>query len=418
MRIHRHVDGSAHAPAGVIVTDVQTRAMLAAVRCLDAAGYRVAGVGPTPLAPGLWSRAVRERHVLADPLEDSRAFLDGLERLAVEGGQSLLMAGTDASLLAISQHRRRFEPHLALGLPAREAVERALDKRALDECARAAGLEQPPARICDDVEQALAAAAELGYPVLVKPLHAALERGGRIVRFASRLAGDVEALQAACAELGPCIVQQRLEGAMQAVAGVLGETELLGAVRFRYKRIWPPEAGSACFAETIPLPDGLADALAGIVAALGWRGLFQLELIERPGGGLAAVDLNPRAFGSLGIARAAGVPLTAIWARSTLGERAPVTRARVGVRFRWVDADLRHASWQLRRGRARAAAAALRPRPRVAHAYLRIADPAPALARTLELGLAFMRRSLDRRAGGVAPPPPGRQPTQRLPSKV
>jgi predicted ATP-grasp superfamily ATP-dependent carboligase len=156
--------------------------------------------------------------------------------------------------------------------------------------------------------------------------------------------------------------------------------------------MWYPEAGSVSFSQTIAPPDELRTRIVALLEDLKWEGLFEIELIERARGGWAAIDLNPRPHGSLALAIGAGANLPALWCAHVLGCDPVPTRARLGVRYRWEDADLRHALWQARRRNGREAAAVLRLHRGVVHAYFDPDDPGPMLARALFLTRASWRR--------------------------
>jgi predicted ATP-grasp superfamily ATP-dependent carboligase len=148
-----------------------------------------------------------------------------------------------------------------------------------------------------------------------------------------------------------------------------------------------------CFSETIPRPPGLVERVEALTTELGWEGMFELELMEHPNGSFGAIDFNPRAYGSLALAVAAGVPLPALWCSWVLGERVEPMQARPGVRYRWEDADLRYLRWQLWARDLDRALRVMRPHRGVVHAYFRFSDPAPSLARMIELArIAASRR--------------------------
>jgi predicted ATP-grasp superfamily ATP-dependent carboligase len=384
----------------VLATDAQERAVLAAIRCLRLGGFCITAAATSRAAPGLWSRAPVRRRLAPDPRADVGGFIDKLEVFLRERPHDLLLAGTDASLLAISRHRDRLAPHVRLGLPDHAVVERALDKTALAQGASAVGLTSPDERVVDGIDDARAAAAAFGYPVLLKPLHTVVERAGVVHRVASRVAFDEAHLREELASIGDAgIVQRRLEGSVISFGGVATDEGLLGYVVSRYERTWPPEGGNVAYSETIASPAGLVERVQALVARVGWTGLFELELIEQGEGRWSAIDLNPRAYGSLGLARAAGVPLAAMWCRWLLGERGKhVPPARVGVRYRWEDADLRHLAWGLGATSTRQAAFEVaRPRRDTTHAYFELRDPAPLLARALQVVRIAHGRSKDGR---------------------
>lgn len=376
----------------VLVTDAQERSVLAAIRCLHRAGVSVTAAATTATAPGLWSRCVTRRRVVPDPAHSVAEFVDELEAILTARTHHILLPGTDASLLAVSLHRERLEAHTRLGLPEHDVVERSLDKNVLASVAAQFGLGAPETRTCRCYDEALRAARAFGYPVFVKPLHTVVETGGVTRRWASRLIMDDAGVAAAVHAFGHCIVQRRVRGSVVSLGGVATANGLLGAVASRYIRTWPPVAGNVSFSETIPMPARLEEHVTALVAQLGWIGIFELELIHDLDGSFAAIDFNPRAYGSLRLADAAGVPLAALWCRSVLGEHPASAEARVGVRYRYDDADLRHVFLQLREGHPAAAIAVARPRRRVTHAFFAADDPLPIMARGLQLAQSSRHR--------------------------
>jgi predicted ATP-grasp superfamily ATP-dependent carboligase len=370
------------------------------VRCLSGDGYEVGGVAHDRMAPGFWSRAVAERRLAPDPRCEVGRFVAALETLVRSGRYDVLLPGTDAALLAVSRHRGRLAPHVRLGLAGEDVVERALDKAYLGREAALVGLAPPEGPVCTGAEEALSAARELGFPVIVKPVHTVVERAGAMIRSSSLLARDPDTVASAARALGRCIVQRRVDGRVISFAGVASGGRLLATAVSRYLRTWPPEAGNAAFSQTIPSPAGLAERVRELVARLGWEGMFELELIEQGDGRVAAIDFNPRIYGSLSLAVAAGVALPTIWCARLLGEPTAGSLQRDGARYRWEDGDVRHAAWRLRHGGLGSALAVLRPRRDVTHAYFRVRDPGPCLAR----GIQMARGSAG--AGGPRPSPP------------
>ena len=372
---------------GVLVTEGEHRGVLAACRALADAGCDVVVVSGRRPAAAHWSRACRTAISIADPGERPRAFLAELERVLEGGRTDLLIAGGERSLLPISGKRESLERHVAIGLPEHESVLRSLDKFALLDAARAAGLDPPESVACNDASDVEVALRRLRLPLVVKPRRSVAQSSGQLLQRSVRVVLAEVDLQPAIADVGlPAIVQSFERHARRlSTAGVMTDDGLLGFVAMEFIRTWPPEAGAVSFGETVSPPKGLEDRVAGLLASLGWRGLFELELLELEGGRYAAIDLNPRIFGWLGLAVAAGANLPRLWI-DWLGGRTPdrVT-PRIGVRFRWEEADMAHLLWQLRRVRLRQAAAVMRPKSRVVHAHFRARDPAPLVARALEL---------------------------------
>ncbi len=129
----------------------------------------------------------------------------------------------------------------------------------------------------------------------------------------SSLVGDDASLAALLPGYGtPCLIQRREDGAV-CFSGVAADGRLLAYGVSRYGRTWPPEGGAVSFAQTIPPPAGLARRVEDLLAALGWQGVFELELIQNRTG-FAAIDFNPRLFGSLELITRAGAPLAPLGA--------------------------------------------------------------------------------------------------------
>lgn len=376
----------------VFVTDSEERSSLGVLRGLARAGYRVVAIGSERFAPARWSRLRTAGHRLPAPGDDPERFVAGLAGLAGAEGCLTILPGSDAALVALSERREALAPAVRLGLPPHEDVLRVLDKRALFAQAPAAGLLAPETVPCDGADAAVAAAAAMGYPVVVKPWRSLVDSGGRLAHRPSRLAPDEDSVRGLIAGFGGRgLVQRVVRGNPVSCSGTLAGGELLGFAMSRYLRTWPPEGGNVAAAESVVPPDGVAGAVGRLVGGLGWQGIFELELMEDAGGGLTAIDLNPRAFGSISLPLAAGASLAALWCDWLGGHPPAPVVAAPGHRYRWEDGDARHLLRQARRGRLGAAAAVLRPRPGTVHAYFSARDPLPFLARALYLARRVFR---------------------------
>lgn len=365
---------------------------MAAIRCLHAAGYSVGATANTRLAPGRWSRDCSDTTEVPEASDDVDEFVSCIDGVARSGSYDLVVPGTDETLYALSLKRDRVEQRVTLGLPAHPVVERALDKSCLAEEAQRAGLPTPEGRVCAGLEDGLEAAREFGFPVLMKGVHAVQQADGGLVRHPTRLVADEAALRRAQGRFGACIIQRRQAGRLMSFSGVVTEQSMLGSVVARYHRTWPPDAGQASFLETIAPPGDLAARVGALVDGIGWRGLFQLQMIESEDGSIRAIDFNPRLFGSMTMARAAGAPLTALWCAWLLGSDPTPVTARAGVHYRMEDMDARHILRQLRGGDYLGAARAALPRRHTTHAYFEARDPLPVLVRGAELAQEHWRK--------------------------
>ena len=347
--------------ATVLVTDGgsgQGRSALAAVRALAKAQYR-----PIVTTSGRHSLAAASRwcaESIPAPPSGSPEYAEAVREVAMRAGALTVLAASDVALLAIEA-----------------PVGHLVDKMALAEGAAAAGLESPRSVACDNGDGVLAALAggTVSLPVVVKPV---------ISNEPARLVASAEDASSLAGKAGPFLVQPFIQGGMSAVAGVHVEGRMLAAVQQRYVRTWPVACGTSCAAVTVPVDEARLHAMSRVLGR--YEGIFQAQFA-----GNALIDVNPRVYGSLPLAVAAGVNLPAIWCGWLEGGPAPSPlRGRAGVRYRWIEGDIRHVASGLRSGQlgVREALAALIPHPGTAHSVEALTDPAPLLAR-----LRFARSS-------------------------
>jgi FAD-dependent urate hydroxylase len=395
----------------VLITDAQERSVLAACRCLGRHGYAVDAAASERPAATHWSRFCANRLRTSDPKAHPDEFVEELEQVVSAGDHDVLIAGTDASLLAISRGREHLEPHVNVGLPAPEIVERSLSKVALLDLAAEAGIPAPDTVVCSEPEAALEAARRFGYPVMLKSGEVVFERQGQLRRLGSAVVHDEPSLERLLPEYGDSWLVQRVEpGALLSFAGVMADGRLLTYAVSRYRRTWPPEAGSVAFSETVEPPAGLSDKVRALLEAIEWEGIFELELLERPGHPPAALDMNPRVYGSLALADEAGAALPMVWCDWLLRRRFAAKSARPGYRYRWDDAEIRRLGWLVRHGQVRAIPELIRPRPKTVRAHLWRSDPLPLAARLIALlrhrGMRLRKpRTLPRAAPAVIATP-------------
>ena len=206
----------------VLITDAQERSVLAACRSLGRHGYVVDATASERPAVTHWSRFCAKRLWTVDPKAHPAEFVAELSRIVGGEDYDVLIPGTDASLLAISRGREQVEPHVKLGLPAPEIVERSLSKVALLELAAQAGIPAPETAVCTEPDAVLEAARRFGYPVMLKSGDVVFERDGELRRLGSAVVHDEPSLRRLLREYGDSWLVQRVEpGALLSFAGVM-----------------------------------------------------------------------------------------------------------------------------------------------------------------------------------------------------
>ncbi|MER7368972.1 ATP-grasp domain-containing protein [Nonomuraea wenchangensis] len=362
----------------LIVETGFSRGALAAVRSLAAAGWEVGVGAPTGAGLASSSRFRRRRHLVPAAHEDRDAFLAAVRRAVRDHRYDVVFGAGEAEVLALSLLRDEvgaIVPHAG-----HRQVVRAIDKQELSEAAESVGF--LTARTLDP-----SALAGERPPLVVKSrLHAHPERPGAPPRIDTLVVPGAEAARRRVDEVrrlgGEPRVEEFHEGRLMAYSAVTasGGRVVCDCMQVA-SRIWPPGAGASCRAETVRVDAAISDRAARLLAALGWFGLAQLQFVVPEDGRPRLIDLNGRFYGSMALATAAGANLPAAWAALAVGHDVPPTRARPGVRYHWLEGDLRRAAVERRSGLLLDLAGTLRYAAGAVHSTLSLRDPGPALAR-------------------------------------
>jgi biotin carboxylase len=250
------------------------------------------------------SESMGDRAVVLSLRQPARAA-EQIAQLAERSGLDAVVAvddgGTRAAALAAERLGLRGNPP--------EAVERARDKAAMRAALADAGVPQPEYRLARAGDDVAALAAELGPPVVVKPLTLSMSRG--VIRAdtpeaAAEAATRVRSILADAGEdpAGRLLVERFVPGAEVAVEGLLRDGRLEPLAIFDK----PDPLDGPYFEETIYVtPSRLpASALAAVereagraAAALGLReGAVHAEL-RVDGDSVSVLELAARSIGGL-----------------------------------------------------------------------------------------------------------------------
>lgn len=375
----------------VLVTGGEHTAALGAVRALRAAGHEPWVGASSRRAYAARSRASAGTVPLPYSGADPAGFLGRLRAEVARLGVRVVIPGTEPDLVAITESSDTSIRAIA-GLPQPDVVKRIIDKTEVYQAARSVGLSVPRTELID--REGVAAVSEADFPAIVKPVRSARTAdSGALVRIDARLVASHAELGRLLDELGTdqWLFQARIEGQLGAISGVARDGEVVAALHQRSRRVWPPDAGVSAFAETVAADPALEGQVARLIGALSWSGIFQAQFIHNDRGA-HLIDLNPRVYGSLALATAAGVNLPAIWIAVVTGSRVEPATYRVGVHYRSDELDLRSLLHLARHGSPAAAATGLLPRRRTAHSVVSLSDPAPGLTSLAKLGRYVLRR--------------------------
>jgi predicted ATP-grasp superfamily ATP-dependent carboligase len=378
----------------LVVEDGNQRGVLAAVRALGAAGWEL-GIASPHRGLAARSRWTARWHDVPSPTGGLQPFVDALVAAQEAEDYDVAFGGGDAEVLALSALRHRLA--VTVPLPPHPVVRRAFDKAALAEAAAAAGLAVP--RVFEGGDE------RPPGPVVVKERLHGDPTTGAAVEHRAPLVVPPEEVEQRTAEIqaagGAPVLQEVVEGELLALVLVVDrDGTVAAAAQQRSARVWPRGAGVSARARSVPVDDELLARTARLLADLGWFGLAQLQFMAPASGPPRLIDFNGRFFGSLQLSVAAGLDLPAALA-ALVSERPMAVQgpARAGVRYQWLEGDLRRAVDERRGGLVRDVVGCLRFAPRATHSTFRWSDPWPATSLALQL-LGRSPAKLARRRGG------------------
>jgi predicted ATP-grasp superfamily ATP-dependent carboligase len=332
----------------VLVTDGNNRVALAIVRALGRAGAEVTVVEQERFATrrpaAFLSRHVR-RHAVIPSLEDRGAFLEALAREA-RGADVLLPVSTNV-VLACAEHRDRLPARVPV--PPAAVVRRANDKSAVLAVARKAGVPIPVSYAPESDEELEEVVARVRLPAIVKLRDdegTTLDPGDRYARVDS--ADGLRQAYRSLHRLRPFpVIQERIAGGGFGVGVLAKEGRLLAAFCHRRVREYPVTGGPSAVCESLRDPR-LVDYAARVIAELRWTGVAMVEF--KKDDDYRLLEVNPRFWGSLPLATAAGVNFPELLCRMALGDGpAAPPSYREGVRLRFLPMDMAAAWSALRR---------------------------------------------------------------------
>jgi D-aspartate ligase len=279
---------------------------------------------------GRWSRYSSQKFA-CPPVEDADRFLPWLRRRIRSGEIQRVAPTTDLIAFYVSMLREDFAPEVRRTIAPLVELERALIKPRFGAACVRAGQAVPITEAPDEVDAGVTCAERLGFPLMMKPKsHLVVgDERGRVLNDMRELrqfyrpyeiALGRESLAERYPELRWPLLQKYVPSARTRVFSVTGYKDAdsgIVAASLSYKRRqWPPDTGistsQVSMADARILSRGL-ETIDRLVSC----GIFELELIDS-GAELLAIDLNPRAFGFIGLDIALGNDLPWLWFESTL----------------------------------------------------------------------------------------------------
>ena len=248
-------------------------------------------------------------------------------------------------------HRLRQSIPVRVCGPIDANAELTLDKRLQLQAAANAGFSVPDTR---EIDGADALARIDRFPCIVKPALAARATGDVLGRGRAFVLADAprrDATTWVADPLEPMICQPHIAGVGEGVFGLaLPDRVVAWSGHRRVRMMNPAGSGSSACVAIAPSTETLA-AAERFLRALGWQGLFMIELLRDAQGTLWFMEINGRPRGSMALALRCGLDYPA-WAVQALldpafAPRVPAPRARP-LLCRHVGRELLHVAFVVR----------------------------------------------------------------------
>ena len=356
----------------LIVEDGRQRGALAAVRSLGRAGHEVGVAAPVD-ALSSWSRWCARTHLIPRPSDPSAATQ--LKELIRNHNYDVIFGVGDSECLMLAGAREHLDA--AVGVVEHGSLVRALDKSELGEVGDRLGIRTPA--ILDRIPDNLSCAGL----IIKEKIHGQENPDGRAGHSAPALVHTGHEAEAAAADIrsagGTPLFQEALRGELVAYCVVRDrDGRALGDLQQRATRTFPPEAGVSVRAETTPVSPQIREDCSRLLDELGVWGVAEIQFIAPPDGRPALIDVNPRFYGSMALAIKAGIDLPMLATAVVSKQNLPAFKtARVGVRYQWLEGDLRRARIERRNGLMKDLASSVGFAPGAAHSIFALRDPKP-----------------------------------------
>jgi carbamoyl-phosphate synthase large subunit len=205
-----------------------------------------------------------------------------------------------------------------------DSIDLAEDRERFQQMLKRLGLRQPPNRTATSVEDAIGKAAEIGYPLVVRPSYVLGGRAMDIVHSEEELKRYMrEAVKVSNAS--PVLLDRFLDHAIEVDVDAVcdGRDVLIGGLMEHIEQAGVHSGDSAC---TIPpyslgkkIQDELREQMKEMALELGVVGLMNAQFAVR-GDDIYVLEVNPRASRTIPfVSKATGVPLASVAVRCMAG---------------------------------------------------------------------------------------------------
>ena len=329
----------------VLILDAHSNQALACVRSLGRGGYDVLVASHRRWPLGAWSRYCVGQYRLSG--QTVEAFAD-LRAWAREERVNIVLPLLEGAFLLLNRERAEWEGMgMIVACGTEEMLDRAFDKAQTLHLAESSDVRIPPTRFPESLEQARAAALELGFPCVVKPRESDVWDGNKVVHARGiGLVNDLSTLDATV--LSRChdgkwpLIQGFVPGYTAGAFALCNDGHVVAWFAHESLRDVRPLASPSCLRRSIRLAPRLREPSERLLRAMRWNGPAMVEFRDDGVNEPCLMEVNGRFWHSLELAVASGADFPLWWIR--LLEGLPLdspTDYREGIAVRWLWGDVK-----------------------------------------------------------------------------
>lgn len=322
----------------MLVLDCESRKAVAMVRGLQAANWYVVCASDRLLAPARFSSASQRFVRLPSP--SSPFFLQKLVHVLQYLSIDALFPLEDDTVLLLAKVRDRLPKNLILPVPNAEQVETAQDKYRTYLVAKSVGVPCPETMLVEDETMLEEASRCIGFPLVLKPRRGSGTRGVAMVQNMEEMRAKYRNLRAV---YGGLLVQSFVpHGGAYGFCALCRDGKVLASLTFRRIREFPVGGGpSTCrITERVPEAEHFGRLL---LSSMRWQSLAMVEFRRDANSGtMYLMEINPRIWGSIALAIAAGVNFPAIALDAAMGLKVATQKWQEGMIRRWFLGEMLH----------------------------------------------------------------------------
>jgi predicted ATP-grasp superfamily ATP-dependent carboligase len=291
-----------------LVANARSASSLAVIRSLGRKGIEITGVSDSNNDFPLYSKYCRKKILLrSDPNDNERRMNELLEVVRNNQFDVFLPLMSENSLLELAKRRDDFEKFTRLALPSFDQLSILNDKAKVSGILEELGMPCPETFLVGSGTTLESIVKTAEFPLIIKPFRGEGAKGVKIVNNPAELKNSYNEITKA---MGPALVQKFIPGIKHTAVFLLNkESEVRRFFVHRALREFPVSGGPTCYLKSVKY-EPIYEYGLRLLKQANFTGLAAMEfIIDSNDGKPKIIDVNPRFYGPLQCAIAAGVDL-------------------------------------------------------------------------------------------------------------